>query len=174
MSKRTQTDSKDTNPREFWPTPLAAAKPLGEFLPKGTKFIEPCAGAGDLIEHLEGFGHECVEASDSDPQFANPPFVELRDARLTAVGYAEVITNPPFSQPLLKPLMEYWVGRTSMWLLLPSDMLINKWFNQYAVYVDQIIPIGRVSWLGNGQGGYENFVWAHFTTDPQFFITERA
>ena len=65
MGKRSDFERK---PRDFYPTPFAAAEPLIEHLPKHFTFAEPCAGNGVLIDHLELNGGICMWASDIEPQ----------------------------------------------------------------------------------------------------------
>lgn len=36
-------------PRDFYPTPAGAVSPLLPRLPPEFAFVEPCAGAGDLV-----------------------------------------------------------------------------------------------------------------------------
>ena len=61
MGKRTNFPRRE---RDDYPTPWPAVVPLLRLLEPGTKFVEPCAGAGDLVGHLERAGHVCVAASD--------------------------------------------------------------------------------------------------------------
>ena len=52
MGKQSRFELKDNY---FYPTPFEAVLPLVYYLKPGA-FIEPCAGDGRLIEHLEEFG----------------------------------------------------------------------------------------------------------------------
>lgn len=169
MPKRTQTDSALKNPMNFHPTPSAAATPLVRILPPFTEYDEPCAGDGELIGHLSRGGHRCIVASDIVPR--------ARGIRLQPADQVPrdrmVITNPPFAWSLLQPLLDYWVGHIELWLLLPWDMPCNVRMQPYAVHIDRMLPLGRVSWLRNGQGGYENYGWFHFATEPQGLVLKR-
>ena len=64
MGKRSDFERQ---PRDFYPTPMEAVKPLLKHLPEDFLFAEPCAGNGALIEHLETKG-VCMWASDIEPQ----------------------------------------------------------------------------------------------------------
>jgi len=157
MSKRTA----GTVARSWWPTPEKAVAPLLRCLAPRTIFVEPCAGDGALVRILEAAGHVCSYACDTDPRDDS---VEWNDALyVTTEPHEMVITNPPFEQPLLVPLLSHWSkSKSAAWLLLPSDLLMNVWFGPFAAAVCTIAPIGRVSWLGNGQSGFENSAWVRF------------
>lgn len=167
MSKRTQTSSA----RNWWPTPPDAVTPLLAVLPPQTRFVEPCAGDGILARTLQQAGHLCMDAYDLEPR---GPGVRLADALLTPLT-CQAITNPPFERPLLVPLLEAWVRANALWLLLPLDHLANRWFGPYAPHVRRIVPVGRVSWLGNGKGGMDNHAWVlfHPTPDPAPILMPR-
>ncbi len=169
MSKRTQTNSAEINPKNFWPTPKAAVDPLRDVIPAGTVYVEPCAGGGDLIGHLDWL--TCSAAYDISP--SSPVIVQV-DAVEVKPDKRMIVTNPPFQWTLLKPLLDHWIGKRVCWLLLPLDMLANKRTAPYMAHVDRIVPLGRVSWLNNGKGGMENFAWFRFDTKEQPFIARRA
>ena len=46
--------------RDFYPTPLPAVKALIPHIDFITNFIEPCAGDGSLVDHLESYDKKCV------------------------------------------------------------------------------------------------------------------
>ena len=170
MSKRTQTDNALTRPKDFWRTPLSALMPLVPHLPPATRFVEPCAGDGAISNGLGLLGHVCEFAFDIEPR---APGIVALDATYVPVDGKLVITNPPFRWSLLRPLLDHWIGSCDAWLLLPWDMTCNARFSPYAQHVDRMLPIGRVSWLDNGQGGFENYGWFHFTTARQGLILPR-
>src|SRR6476620_7032842 len=101
MSKRARFQH-ERNPRDFYPTPQEAVLPLLPYLPPRTRFVEPCAGAGDLIDHLKAAGHVCVAAYDIEPQRDD---IERRDAMtLDAVDPGiTFITNLPWTRTWLHP-----------------------------------------------------------------------
>lgn len=160
MSKRVKTDSATSNPKNWHPTPRAALEPLLPLLEPGTEFVEPCAGDGRLIEMLEEAGHRCIWAIDVEPRGGNP-LIECADATRCATEGLTIITNPPFERRLLDPLLAHWLGRSPLWLLLPADMICNIWTIPLTRRVDRIVPLGRVSWMDNGTGGFENYAWLH-------------
>ena len=94
MSKRSAGHAP--RPRDYWPTPRKAVLPLLPHLEPGTRFTEPCAGNGALIDLLEEAGHQCETATDIAPQRDDILAVDalkLRDPIADCV-----ITNPPWPQ----------------------------------------------------------------------------
>ena len=67
----------DRRVKDFYPTPEAGVLPLLDHLMIGTRFYEPCAGDGQLIDHLERFGHICVGASDIEDYGYHPKVIVL-------------------------------------------------------------------------------------------------
>ena len=51
-------------PQDAYSTPAEAVAPLLPHLEPGSRFFEPCAGQGQLIEHLVNAGHICVGRCD--------------------------------------------------------------------------------------------------------------
>ncbi len=54
--------------RDYYKTPYAAVPALLPHLEPNTRFCEPCAGDGALIDHLTKHGHVCASAWDIEPQ----------------------------------------------------------------------------------------------------------
>ena len=174
MAKRTKTDSAAVNPRDFWPTPMEAVPPLVERLkvtdPNGL-IIEPCAGDGRLADALTANGLKVRIMSDIEPRRDD---VRRGDAsKLPFAPTHLVVTNPPWSRDLLEPILHNMVGKTNAWLLLPLDYLANLWMAPFVPYVNQIVPLGRVSWLNNGKGGYENSAWLRFNWAQRNIVAAR-
>ena len=80
--------SFERRPGDFYATPLPAVLPLIPHLRGIRTFAEPCAGAGDLVRHLESFGLACAYAGD---------IASGQDAlELDYYGAIDsIITNPP-------------------------------------------------------------------------------
>lgn len=164
MGKRFE--KKEPRPRDFWPTPEEAVKPLLGVLPEGFTFAEPCAGAGDLVRHLESlFGATCFVATDIEPQaegIAQKNGLELADEELALCQV--IITNPPFTWAILKPLMDDWIARKETILLLPADYMHNKRFAPYLKHCYAIFSIGRVKWIADSKvAGVDNYAWYMFS-----------
>ena len=158
MGKRT---SYEKRPRDYWPTPRSAIEPLHDFV-RGQTFVEPCAGAGDIIKGLGGIS-ECVGAYDIEPDGPGITRYNALHLSWTMMNGADlIITNPPYSWLLLKDMLTWFIELRPTWLLLPSDLSNNKRFQHFMVKCSDMIPVGRVSWLNNGQSGYENSSWYMF------------
>ena len=164
MSKRTP--GLPQRPRGFWPTPIDAVRPLIPFLPDEADYVEPCAGAGDLIRHLGHLwpGGRLCGAYDLVPQAAG---IEEADALSLELRPDRYITNPPWpvggkrGDPALG-IIKHLMRLAPTWVLLPWDFMANAYYAEVSRFCVQVVPLGRVSWLGNGQGGKDNACWAEF------------
>ena len=149
--------------RDFYPTPYEAVVPLLPHLRSQTRFCEPCAGAGDLIDHLTKHGHICARARDIEPQRDD---IEKKDVMTTLTGNIDCfITNPPWPQKGQKgqPTVDialFLSAQHPTWLLLSADFAHNKYFSQLNCVM--IVSVGRVSWMANGNGGKDNCAWYLF------------
>lgn len=173
MGKRSTFERR---PRDWYPTPPEAVVPLLPHLEPGTDFIEPCAGDGALVGELERAGHVCVWALDIEPQ---APGIQKLDAlQFTNPGGASAfITNPPWPMPgkggdPVISLILHFITMAPTWLLLPFDFAANRYFAKVADHCERIVPIGRVSWEGNGIPGKDNAAWFLFSKGPNLTILE--
>jgi hypothetical protein len=143
-------------PRDFYPTPLAAVPPLIPHLRGVHTFAEPCCGDGALVNHLEAHGLRCVYQGDiSTGQDA----LAIKD-----YGKADsIITNPPYTRPLMHALIRYFQVIAPTWLLVEQDWCATKQAVPYLGSCSDIVAIGRVRWIeGTTMSGYENFAWCRF------------
>jgi len=134
-----------------------------------TRYIEPCAGDGSLIDLLASSGPPvtCVAAYDIEPQRAdifqkNCLFLNKDDVN----GVDCFITNPPYKWKILQPILEHLPRLLPAWLLLPADMMHNKRMSPYIDICDTIQSVGRLWWFENEDGkkvkGVDNFAWFKF------------
>ena len=168
MSKRAP--GQPRRARDFYPTPPEAVLPLVPHLPRrGATYVEPCAGAGDLIRGLELHWPQgrCIGASDLEPQ---APGIAVGDARSITESAAHLfITNPPWprmgsrGEPVIS-LARHLASLRPTWLLLPFDFAAAGYFAALGPLCARIVPVGRVSWMGNGVGGKDNAAWFLFDT----------
>lgn len=158
--------------KDYYPTPLSAVEPLVPYL-KGTNFIEPCAGDGRLVNHLESFGQRCVLALDIEPKGDHiikadtTRFGENRlyDPHVRMSHY--FITNPPWSRKILHPLIEGLSDILPTWLLFDADWAHTKQAIPYLKRCEKIVSIGRVKWIEDSPyTGKDNCCWYLFMKNP--------
>lgn len=172
------------NARDFYATPLKAALPLLPFinLDPPMNFIEPCAGDGRLIRHIEdNSSARCVYASDIQPL---PTVKGLRtETYINAHGFdtdwpeivsmspsnpSAFVTNPPFlnnkdSGFQLLRLIDTLSKVLPTILLLPADFAFNVRSAEVMTYATDVIPVGRVKWVEDSKfSSTENFAWFQF------------
>ena len=133
---------------------------------EGTIFCEPCAGDGRLVQNLEDqiSGTLCTLALDVQPE---ADWILVADANnLTddeLVYCTHIITNPPFTWPVLKPLMDKFISLRPTILLLPADYMHNQRMKPYMEKCVWVKSIGRVKWQEDSKGvGMENSCWYYF------------
>jgi hypothetical protein len=164
----------DRVPRDFYPTPVEAARPLLAHLAPATKFVEPCAGDGALIGHLHDAGHRCTYAFDIEPQATG---IHIGDARieLSAGHGADVfITNPPWDRKILHPIIANLCSRLPTWLLFDADWMHTRQAAPFMPLLRKVVSVGRVKWIPDSPfTGKDNCCWhlfdAHSEAPAQFF-----
>ena len=169
MSKHSNYERRE---RDFYPTPYTAVLPLLPHLEASTEFIEPCAGDGRLINHLERHGHKCLWAGDIEPQ-AGGIFKHdclMMDSKLPPAH--AVITNPPWERSVLHQIISRFSVMAPTWLLFDSSWMFTKQARDYLEYCHTIITVGRVLWIeGTKSPGKEDCCWYGFgrqKTDTKF------
>ena len=159
------------NPRDFYPTPEAAVLPLLPFLSRGETFVEPCAGDGALVRHLEKHGLHCAGQYDIEPQA--PGIVQQDYTDLKACGADYIITNPPWDRTLLHPMIDHWRKLAPTWLLFDADWAHTRQARPYLDYCARIVSVGRVKWIPDSKmTGKDNCAWYLFLaekTDTIFY-----
>ncbi len=159
--------SYELKPRDKYYTPLEAVKPLASVLgDTQAMFCEPCAGDGRLIHHLEEvFPHSmCIFASDIEPDAWWILQLDANDLREGAVENCQyIITNPPYTYGILRPLMDKFISLRPTILLLPADYMHNLRMKPYMEKCVWVKSIGRVKWQEGSKGvGMENSCWYMF------------
>ena len=161
MGKRSNFEREEL---DFYPTPMAAVRPLLDFIVSGKTFCEPCAGAGDLIRHLESGGLRCVSAFDVKPRHDS---IRCHDASFITKddlnGADYIITNPPWDRPPLHQIIERCSSIADTWLLFDADWMHTKQASPYLPYCWEIVSVGRVKWIEGSDGaGKDNCCWYLF------------
>jgi hypothetical protein len=158
MGKRT---SLARVPQDFYRTPAKALLPLLPFLSAGSRFVEPCAGDGALIRHLEAAGHVCVGAHDINPRAAGIAVGNAADLEIPEGSI--VITNPPWLWEWLLPVIANLSAQLPTWLLLNADLMHNVRAAVAMAHCSDVVSVGRVKWIeGSANTGMENAAWFRF------------
>ena len=161
MGKRSSFERRE---RGYYPTPFEAVVPLSQFVQKGRTFIEPCAGDGRLVKHLESLGMKCLGAYDIEPLSDR---VERKDAfSLTWDDVKEadcIITNPPWDRNVLHKLIEHFSNLKPTWLLFDADWMHTKQAIPFLTRCEKIVSVGRVKWFPESKMvGKDNCAWYLF------------
>lgn len=157
MSKRNPGHPR--KPRDLYQTPPEAVAPLLPFLKPGTRFAEPCAASGLLVDALVAAGHVCAWAADIQPLRDD---VHENDATTCGLGAAEVfVTNPPWRRDLLHDIMVNLSNQAPTFLLFDSDWAYTKQAKPFHPRMRKIITVGRVRWIfeGSKTAGFDNAAW---------------
>lgn len=147
--------------RDFYPTPYDAVVPLLPHLDPDCTFIEPCAGAGDLVCHLEENNIQCLGKFDIEPRShgtCDGDAIRAEDCKADMF-----ITNPPYLWAVLEPIMKNLYNIAPTWLLLPADLMHNRRMAPHMARCQKVVSVGRVKWFG--RGGMENSAWYLFDGD---------
>lgn len=163
-------------PRDFYPTPEAAVTPLLAHLEDGTRFCEPCAGDGRLIDYLRAAGHRCAAAWDIEPRRAD---IDKQDATQRLIGNIDCfVTNPPWSRPVLHELIAHLSAQAPTWLLFDADWMHTKQSAPFMPWLRKVVSVGRVKWIEDSPfTGKDNCCWYLFDQNseaPAEFIGRAA
>jgi hypothetical protein len=165
MGKRS---SFEPIPLQKYYTPYSAVLPLLPHLPDAVRFIEPCAGDGRLIRHLEKHGHSCVYACDIAPEGEG---IEQRDVLLGKLELPPcdmIITNPPWEREVLHRMIDVFIEHAETWLLFDADYVHTVQSAPYMQHCKKTISVGRVQWIeGSKTSGMDNCQWYLFGKEKQ-------
>lgn len=147
--------------RDFYPTPHEAVLPLLAHLAPRTRFAEPCAGDGALIDHLTAAGHVCAWGSDILPQRDDIFITDFAD-----IGSANAdcfITNPPWDRSLLREIIVHLSDMAPTWLLFDADWVHTRQAAPFLPRLRRIVSVGRVKWIPDSSfTGKDNCAWHLF------------
>jgi hypothetical protein len=155
MAKRSNFERVE---RDYYPTPYEAVKPLLSHLPSSFTFIEPCAGDGRLIKHINA---NCIDAYDIEPQSSAVRVGNVFDYPTIKPDY--FITNPPWDRKILHPAIEHLSFIAPTWLLFDADWAHTKQSSELIKRCVKIVSVGRVKWIENSKmTGKDNCAWYLF------------
>ena len=156
-------------PRDYYPTPEEAVKPLIDHLPQvGFSFVEPCAGDGRLIDHIErltDYAGNCWMSFDIEPRRKDilqyDALEEPDPDCVMDIDYC--ITNPPWERNFLHSFIDTWLSFMPLWLLFDADWMHTKQSSVLMTYCSKIVSVGRVKWIeGSKHTGKDNCAWYLF------------
>jgi hypothetical protein len=158
MGKRS---SFERVPRDFYPTPREAVLPLLPHLAPRTRYVEPCAGDGALVEHLNAAGHGCMLATDIEPGRSD---IRRADALTTDWTAAPtIITNPPWARDVLHPMILHFSRFAPTWLLFDADWMHTRQSAPFMPLLRKVVSVGRVKWIPDSPfTGKDNCCWYLF------------
>lgn len=159
MGKRSSFERRE---RDFYHTPREAVLPLLPHLNAGTRFCEPCAGDGALVDHLTAAGHICECAFDVEPQ---RPDIYRMDARANHSDGAPdcYITNPPWDRTILHEIIPNLARDLPTWLLFDADWLHTRQSVPFLPMLRKVVSVGRVKWIPDSKmTGKDNCAWYLF------------
>jgi len=170
MGKRSDFDRV---PRDFYPTPIEAVKPLIGHVGRAS-FVEPCAGNGALIDHLKAAGLTCIHAFDIYPKRHDIRQKDAMHAGESLLDADCIITNPPWKRSILHPMIEHFSAMRPTWLLFDADWMHTKQAAPYLKLCRKIVSVGRVKWIPDSKHtGKDNCAWYLFDAntigDVRFF-----
>ena len=152
--------------RDFYSTPIAAVEPLIPHLPYSFDYVEPCAGDGRLIQHIDTLtdGHaECLFASDIEPRGHLITKADALELNVMGLGIEYCITNPPWDRKILHPFISHWLQQCPTWVLFDADWMHTKQSAILMSYCDKVVSVGRVKWIeGSKSVGKDNCAWYLF------------
>lgn len=163
MGKRS---SFERRPQDAYATPYEAIGPLLPHLKPNTLFAEPCCGEMDMVNHLTKHGHICTFAGDIQ---------KGQDAQhFAAKDCTDIITNPPWTRPILHDLIAHFSNQRPTWLLFDADWAFTKQSRPLMPRCKAIVPVGRLKWIpGSKHTGKDNCAWYLFDSNEhsaaQFF-----
>jgi hypothetical protein len=143
-----------------------AGATLAPHLAWGCRFWEPCAAAGHLVHQIEGYGAQCLVASDIEPGAEGVFRVDALKATradILSTGATHIITNPPWTREILHAMILHFSSVLPTWLLFDADWVHTAQAALYLPRLQKIVSVGRLCWIeGTNQTGKDNVSWHLF------------
>lgn len=159
-------------PKDLYRTidPRAVPPVLPFILAEGIRsFVEPCYGYGDLVGPFLRAGIDCLARYDiqtNSTRKIDP--VRIRDGReLTFAdlnGADAIISNPPWSRPLLHALIARWARMAPTWLLFDAGWKHTGQARALMeAYCTDFVPTPRLRWIpGTDDTATDDAGWYRF------------
>lgn len=148
--------------------PRAVAALLPHLGPR-TRFIEPCAGKGDLVRQLQAAGHKCVDQFDIAPRADGIRQEDASTWRNPGDRWKSIIiTNPPFDWPVVSALLANWADQVALsWLLLEASFMHTQRAGPLMQRCRKIVSIGRLKWAADSEhASTKDYCWYQFGSTP--------
>ena len=150
-------------PQDAYDTPAEAVAPLLKHLPPWAPYWEPCAGEGALVRHLD---RECVVATDIRPRsegIYRLDGLSVPRAEIDALPIRYIITNPPWTRPILHAMIERFSDVRPTWLLFDADWVHTAQAAPFWWRLRRVVSVGRGRWIAGSQHtGKDNAAWHLF------------
>ena len=147
--------------KDFYPTiDDRAVLALIPHIQRVKSYVEPCCGQMHLVEMLERLKPDlkCFEYSDIDN---GQNALDINEDYL--LGADAIITNPPWSRPILHQMIMHFKDLAPTYLLFDADWAHTKQAIPYLKYCTDIISVGRLIWIeGTKMTGKDNVCWYRF------------
>jgi len=184
LGKNYRAKSQDTiqnNSDNFFPTYHALTRHLLNNLKfnKLDTFLEPCAGAGDIIKVLKEYGYDNVDGFDIKPRAENITEADALSGRFPP--YDNIITNPPFKLSIKFFKMACYTAEKNICFIWPLDYLhgverydvmYEKGCNNFRLktcyaFVRRPLFNAKFHPVGPMPTGATSFAWFHFEKNYQ-------
>jgi hypothetical protein len=144
-----------------------AVEALLPFISDLRTFAEPCCGEMHLVRQLESAGLRCTYAGD----------IRTGEDALHISDFNEpdaIITNPPWTRPILHDMIRHFQSIAPTWLLFDADWKETKQAAPFLAQCSHVVAVGRLRWIeGTSQSGKDNVSWYRFWAGhdygPRFF-----
>lgn len=125
-------------------------------------YYEPCFGDGDLVDNLEQVAPERFSCMGSSDITTGKDALSLTKEDLEDCDC--IITNPPWSRPILHSMIDHFstLGKP-FFLLFDADWSHNKSSVPYMKKLGGIYPTGRLRWIPDTKmSSKDNCAWYLF------------
>lgn len=150
--------------RTFDPKAGHALRPFVE----DVKFaLEPFAGAGDLTAQFPEINWMETDIEPQSDTVLKRDAFRYSESELNAFDC--VISNPPWSRPIMHKAIEHFASIIPTWFLLDANWVWTKQASPYInKYLTDIVTIGRLKWIeGTNMSGKDDCAWFRFSADKK-------
>lgn len=151
---------------DLYRTPEEAVAPLLRFLPPQTRFAEPCAANGQLVDALQKAGHSAHYIGDLIPgrgDVLQQDALSWRPVPRPLRPISSIITNPPWRRELMHSMIIHFARMLPTWLLFDADWVHTQQSAPFQPYLHKVVSVGRVKWIpGSRMTGKDNCAWHLF------------